>query len=119
MNKLILSILFLCLLLTSCETNTQEPVTTQTEQVATASEQNQSESGNSGNVHYRNPGTGYEADYTLDADIEGDEVTTIYFGNGGYLDESHIVSSERIDESTIEVIDDRGRIFEVDADQEE
>lgn len=69
---------------------------------------------NSGNVYYYNPQTGYEANYTLDADVDDEgNVSTIYFPNGGYIDESHIVSQEVEDGITI-VETDRGQIFEVD-----
>jgi hypothetical protein len=40
-------------------------------------------------VHYYNPNTGTESDYTLHVEIEDDLLTVIHFPNGGWLDDSH------------------------------
>ncbi|MBM3161649.1 MAG: hypothetical protein FJZ66_09980, partial [Bacteroidetes bacterium] len=48
-------------------------------------------------VDYYNPNTGKSSEYTLEVDVESNEVTTIYWGNGGWLDEDHF-TPELLDE---------------------
>ena len=65
-------------------------------------------------VSYYNPNTGYRADYTLEVEIEDDQITVIYFPRGGWLDETHIYSAEIEDfEEYIYMEDDQGREWEV------
>ena len=40
-------------------------------------------------VDYYNPNTGNSNSYVLNVEIENDELITIYWPNGGWLDESH------------------------------
>ena len=49
-------------------------------------------------VTYYNPNTGTKNTYTLEVEVESNELTTIYWSNGGWLDEDHF-SSESLDEN--------------------
>jgi hypothetical protein len=49
-------------------------------------------------VTYDNPNTGTSSDYTLDVEVQGNQVTQINWGNGGWLDEDHF-NSEELDEN--------------------
>ena len=40
-------------------------------------------------VDYYNSNTGTSSTYTLEVEIEGNEITTIHWPNGGWLDDSH------------------------------
>jgi len=65
-------------------------------------------------VGYYNPNTGHSANYTLDVEIEGGYVTTIYFPRGGWLDDTHIQEEEIEEfEEYIYMYDDYGREWEV------
>src|SRR5688572_17659213 len=48
----------------------------------------------SATVNYYNPRTGTRSTYTLDVDVEDNEVTKIHWPNGGYTDESHFSSED-------------------------
>jgi hypothetical protein len=48
-------------------------------------------------VTYDNPNTGTSSDYTLEVEVEGNKVTQINWGNGGWMDEDHF-NAEDIDE---------------------
>jgi len=68
-------------------------------------------------VYYNNSETGHSATYTLDVEVEDNEVTTIYFESGGYLDSDHIQSAE-LDESGNATIDgEGGKTYEVQIDE--
>ena len=68
----------------------------------------------SATVDYYNPETGYSATYDLDVDVAGGEVSTIYFPNDGYLDDSHIYPGELDEDGRVRITDDQGREFEVE-----
>ena len=70
----------------------------------------------SATVDYYNPETGYMSTYDLDVEVEGGEVTTVYFPDGGWLDDTQAYSGE-LDEdgrATLEAYD--GRTFEIQID---
>ena len=67
-------------------------------------------------IDYYNPETGYSATYDLDVEVEGGEVSTIYFPNGGYLDGSYIYPEALDSEGRTSLVDDQGREFEVEVD---
>ena len=48
-------------------------------------------------VTYDNPNTGTSSDYTLEVDVQGNQVTQINWGNGGWMDEDYF-NAEDIDE---------------------
>ena len=52
----------------------------------------------SAEVEYYNPNTGRRSTYSLEVEVEDNTVTVIYFNNGGWLDETHIVSGGELDE---------------------
>ena len=49
-------------------------------------------------IDYYNPDTGTRSTYTLNVEVESNEVTVIQWSNGGWLDSSHF-SSEELDSS--------------------
>ena len=70
----------------------------------------------SADVDYYNPDTGYSATYTLDVEVQDGCVTTIYFPNDGYLDDSHIDATELDDDGNCVIYDDEGREFSIHID---
>lgn len=64
-------------------------------------------------VGYFNPETGYYATYTLDVDVEDGMVVTIYFPNGGWLDDDHIDPAELDDDGNCTVYGEDGKEYEV------
>ena len=70
----------------------------------------------SADVDYYNPDTGYSATYTLDVEVQDGCVTTIYFPNDGYLDDSHIDATELDDDGGCVIYDDEGREFSIHID---
>lgn len=67
----------------------------------------------SADVDYYNQETGYSATYTLDVEVQEGCITTIYFPNDGYLDDSHIDATELDDEGNCVICDDEGREFSI------
>jgi len=49
-------------------------------------------------VTYYNPDTGTNSEYTLEIEVESNEVVQIYWSNGGWLDEDHFYA-ETLDEN--------------------
>ncbi len=68
-------------------------------------------------VDYYNPETGYSATYTLEVEVYDNEITTIYFPNDGYLDDSHIYAEELDDDGYAFIQGNDGRTFEVQLDK--
>lgn len=69
-------------------------------------------------VDYFNSNTGTSSTYTLDVEVEGNSVKVIHFNNGGWLDETHIVSGGQLDENgNTEIESDKGYIYTVTIDQ--
>ena len=70
----------------------------------------------SADVDYYNPDTGYSATYTLDVEVQDGCVTTIFFPDDGYLDDSHIDATELDDDGNCVIYDDEGREFSIHID---
>lgn len=70
----------------------------------------------SATVYYNNSETGHSATYTLDVEVEGNEVTTIYFENGGYLDSDHISPAELDEDGTTMVYGEEGKTYDIQID---
>lgn len=49
-------------------------------------------------IEYYNPDTGTMSNYILEVEVSDNEVKVIHFNNGGWLDESQIVSGGELDE---------------------
>ena len=45
-------------------------------------------------IKYYNPNTGTSSTYTLEVEVENNELTEIYWPNGGWLDDSHFASTD-------------------------
>lgn len=63
-------------------------------------------------VSYYNPNTGNSSTYTLEVEIEDDELTTIHWPNGGWLDNSHFSSTD-ISGGSASFTSDRGYDYTV------
>ncbi len=63
-------------------------------------------------VEYYNPNTGTSSSYTLNIEVENDNLVTIYWPNGGWLDESHFIS-EDISSGSCSFTSDRGYEYNV------
>ena len=68
-------------------------------------------------VDYYNPTTGYSNTYTLDVEVENNQVVQIDFPNDGYLDDSHIDPEELDANRQCSIEDDEGRIFDIQINQ--
>jgi len=65
-------------------------------------------------VEYYNPNTGRRSFYSLDVDVVDNIVTVIHFSNGGWLDETHIISGGELDENGRTTIEsDKGYYYTV------
>lgn len=68
----------------------------------------------SADVEYYNPNTGNSNTYSLEVEVVNNTVTVIHFNNGGWLDETHIVSGGELDEDGNTSIEtDKGYIFDI------
>jgi hypothetical protein len=63
-------------------------------------------------IRVYNPNTGHNATYTLEVEVENEELTKIYWNNGGWLDDSHF-SPTNISDGTAYFTDDRGYEYRV------
>ena len=70
----------------------------------------------SATVDYYNPETGYSATYTLDVEVEDNQVTIIYFPNDGYLDDDHIWPDELDADGFVSIEGEEGRTYDVQID---
>jgi hypothetical protein len=69
-------------------------------------------------VDYYNPNTGTSSTYTLYVEVVDNIVTVIHFNNGGWLDETHIISGGELNEDrSTEIETDKGYIYTVTIDQ--
>jgi hypothetical protein len=64
-------------------------------------------------VYYHNSSTGYSATYTLEVEVEGNEVTVIYFPNDGWLDDDHIWPDELDEDGYVLIEGEDGKSYEV------
>jgi hypothetical protein len=64
-------------------------------------------------VEYYNPNTGTNSTYTLEVEVESNEVTTIYWSNGGWLDEDHFYPEELDSDGTCSFTSDKGYDYTV------
>ena len=68
----------------------------------------------SADVEYYNPNIGRTSYYTLDVEVVDNIVTVIHFSNGGWLDETHIISGGELDENGRTTIEsDKGYYYTV------
>lgn len=67
-------------------------------------------------VDYYNPKTGYSATYTLDVEIEDNQVTVIYFPNDGYLDDDHIWPDELDEDGFVSIEGEEGKTYDIQID---
>jgi predicted RNA-binding Zn-ribbon protein involved in translation (DUF1610 family) len=64
-------------------------------------------------VTYHNPNTGTRHTYTLNVEVEDNELTKIYWGNGGWLDESHFSPEELDSQGYCSFTSDKGYNYDV------
>ena len=64
-------------------------------------------------VDYYNPKTGTSRKYTLNVEVENNEVTKIIWGNGGWLDESHFSPEELDSHGYCSFTSDKGYEYEI------
>lgn len=67
----------------------------------------------SADVDYYNPKTRYYATYTLDVEVENNQVTIIYFPNDGYLDDDHIWPDILDENGFVRIEGEDGKTYEV------
>ena len=64
-------------------------------------------------VEYYNPNTGTRSEYTLNVDVESNELLLIHWTNGGWLDEDHFDPAEFDSNGYCEFISDQGYEYTV------
>lgn len=64
-------------------------------------------------VTYDNPNTGTSSDYTLEVEVQGNQVTQINWGNGGWLDEDHFYAGELDENGSCSFSSDKGYDYTV------
>lgn len=64
-------------------------------------------------VKYHNPNTGTTNRYTLNVEVEDNNLTKIYWGNGGWLDESHFSPEELDSQGYCSFTSDKGYEYDV------
>lgn len=64
-------------------------------------------------VDYYNPNTGTSSEYTLEVEVKSSEVTTIYWRNGGWLDEDHFTPELLDEQGSCSFTSDRGYEYTV------
>ena len=63
---------------------------------------------------YYNPNTGTNSYYTLDVEVADNSVTVIHFPNGGWLDDTHIISGGELNEDWTTTLEtDKGYIYTI------
>ncbi|CAM4172807.1 hypothetical protein FLAN108750_13875 [Flavobacterium antarcticum] len=67
----------------------------------------------SADVDYYNPDTGTNSTYTLNVEVENNEVTVIYWPNGGWLDDSHFSPQELDSNGSCSFISDKGYEYSI------
>ena len=70
----------------------------------------------SATVDYYNPETGYSATYTLDVEVEDNQVTIIYFPNDGYLDDDNIWPDYLDESGFVSIQGEDGKTYDIQID---
>lgn len=64
-------------------------------------------------VSYYNPNTGTSNTYTLEVEVQGNQVTQINWGNGGWMDEDHFYAQDLDDSGYCSFTSDKGYDYTV------
>lgn len=64
-------------------------------------------------VTYNNPKTGTNNTYTLEVEVESNELTTIYWSNGGWLDDDHFYPESLDGNGYCSFTSDKGYEYEI------
>ena len=64
-------------------------------------------------VTYYNPNTGTSGTYTLNVEVQDNELIKIYWGNGGWLDEDHFYAQELDEDGYCSFTSDKGNSYTV------
>lgn len=113
-NKLL--ILTLVLLAIGLTTSCNEEQSSTDEELAVESATNEGgyEDGTyCAEVEYYNPNTGTRSTYSLNVEVENNELTLIHWPNGGWLDDSHFTPVELDESGYCSFTSDRGYEYEV------
>ncbi|MBU0490043.1 MAG: hypothetical protein KKD31_19055 [Bacteroidetes bacterium] len=70
----------------------------------------------SATVYYNNSETGYSATYSLEVEVEDNQVVVIYFPNDGYLDSDHIIPADLDENGSAFVYGEDGKTYQVQID---
>ena len=65
-------------------------------------------------VTYYNPNTETRNTYTLEVEVEDNELVKIYWGNGGWLDEDHFYAQEIDESGTCSFTSDKGYQYDIE-----
>lgn len=112
MNKLKLILLLITLItISSCKKNSDSG---DGEEYATEVESGYYSDGTyCADIDYYNPDTGTRSTYTLNVEVESNEVTVIQWPNGGWLDSSHFNSEELDSDGSCSITAFDGKQYEI------
>lgn len=113
-NK-IFSFLIIIFLLNSCKNNSssEEYLEEENPQSFYNEEQGYSDGEYCADIEYYNPKTGTRSTYTLNVEVENNELTVIHWPNGGWLDDSHFSPEELDSNGFCSFTSDKGYEYEV------
>lgn len=113
MKKLIL--LLLLITFTSCKYDNNSSSEDETELTTTDEDGNEvyPDGTYCAEVDYYNPNTGTNSTYTLNVEVENNELTVIHWPNGGWLDESHFTPEELDSSGSCSFTSDQGYEYKV------
>lgn len=96
MRKLYIVLLVAFIALQSCKKADSNYDSNETQSFASEAESTEAypDGTYAADVEYYNPKTGTRNTYTLNVDVESNEVTVIHWPNGGWLDDSHFSPQE-------------------------
>lgn len=103
-------------MVSACSSNNNESQTEEEEEATVEPKQDKGYSSGTycANVEYFNPRTGTNSNYTLNVEVEDNQVTRIYFGHGGWLDSDHMTPQELDGDGTCTITSDKGYQYEIE-----
>lgn len=118
--KRFLFILTIAFILTSCESSSNKSSRSLNSDYYTDTDSEDYEGFEDGtysaSVDYYNPKTGYSSTYTLDVEVESNQVTIIYFPNDGYLDDDHIWPGDIDEDGSVSIEGEEGKTYDIQID---
>lgn len=115
MKKLYILVFVLFVAFQSCKKANSNYEDDETESFVSASESSEAypDGTYAADIDYYNPDTGTRSTYTLNVEVENNEVTVIQWSNGGWLDSTHFSPEELDSNGSCSFTDDRGNSYDI------